>query len=239
MTALRDRIRHRLEALAEPEVRDKLTRLVPGAKALGVKVPDLRELAKEIATELRGQHGKKALDAAGDLMDELCAEQCREEMLVGIFVLGRLGKAIEGLEWRRLERWVGKLDNWETCDQLASGVSGPLIAANLHLVDRLIALTEARDPWTRRFAIATASELNHRGRSHPLEALRVCQPLLDDPARTVRQAVGWAIREASKKDEMAVFELLRRHRRGMRLAVLKEASSKLSADQRARLLAGL
>ena len=237
MIELRDQIRRQLEALAEPEIRQKLLKLVPGANALGVAVPKLRELAKEKATALRSKHRESALDSACDLMDELSAKRCREEMLVGIFVLGRFGKALEGLAWLRLEEWVEKLDNWETCDQLASNVSGRLIVANLELVDRLIALTKAGDPWTRRFAIATASELNHRGRSHPEQALQICEPLLDDPARTVRQAVGWAIREASKKDERRVFEFLRRHRRAMRPAVLKDASGKLSPERRAELLA--
>lgn len=225
-------IRPRLQALADPETRKKVERSVPGAKILGVKVPELRELAKV----LRARHRQMILDEACDLMDELCKERIREEILVGIFLLGRFGKRIEELPWSRLEGWLEAIDNWETCDQLASNVAGRIAGAHLEVVDRLIELTAAENPWIRRFALATASDLNHHGRSFPQQTLRVCEPLLDDPARTVSMAVGWAIREASKKDGEAVFEFLRLHRDAMPRRVLREASAKLAPEWKQELL---
>lgn len=74
-------------------------------------------------------------------MDELCQDRCREEILFGLFWLGRLGKRVSGLPWSRLEPWLEALDNWETYDQLASNVSGAIVAANLGLMEQVVALT--------------------------------------------------------------------------------------------------
>ncbi|MCI0393623.1 MAG: DNA alkylation repair protein [Chloroflexi bacterium] len=232
MTQLHDQIYSSLAAAADPETKAKLARLIPGAKALGVTVPQLRELVDAF----RRQHSALTLDQACGLMDELCHGRVREEILFGAFLLGHFGKKTAAIPWPRLEPWIGALDNWETCDQLASNVSGAVVAADLGLVERLVELTGSANPWQRRFALATASELNHKGRSHPRETLRVCQPLLADPEPAVRKAVGWALKEASKKAEDEVFDFLLAHRAQMPASILREASEKLSPAHKQQLM---
>lgn len=112
-----------------------------------------------------------------------------------------------------------------------------MVAADLALVAQLEVLTASDNPWTRRFALATVSELNHQGRSHPEETLRVCRSLLSDPEPTVRKAVGWALKEASKKAETRVYEFLLEHGAQMATGVLREASEKLTPAHRAQVLA--
>lgn len=157
-------------------------------------------------------------------------------MLVGTFYLGRFGKKVADVPWERLRRWSGALDNWETCDQLASNVSGPVVGGNLELVGDVLELTRAESPWQRRFAVATASELNHKGRNNPFEAFRICEPLLQDPDRSVQMAVGWAIREAGKKNEQAVFDFLMRVRDRTLTKIIRDAAKNLPESMKAELL---
>jgi 3-methyladenine DNA glycosylase AlkD len=217
---------------ADPATKVKVERLVPGAKAMGVTVPTLRHLV----ADFRRAHAAFSFDEACNLMDSLCQDRCREEILFGIFLIGRYEKEVDNLVWSRLGHWIDALDNWETCDQLASNVSGPLVAAHLAYVDQLIELTRSENGWKRRFGVATASELNHKGRLHAQETFRVCQPLLADPDPMVWRAVGWAIREVSKKDEMAVVTFLRENRQRASTQVLREAATKLSPLNRQLLL---
>lgn len=227
-------IRRRLVKAADPETRAKVERAVPGAKAYGITVPRLRQMVLDFQRE----HPGLSLDETGALMDSLCRDGYREEILFGIFLLGRFGKKVAGMDWHRVESWIDALDNWETCDQLASQVSGPIVAAHLEIVDKLIALTRSDNVWKRRFAVATASELNHKGRSHPQETFRICRPLLADPEPMVWKAVGWAIREAGKKDEAAAFAFLKENRQRASSKVLREASQKMSPQRRNSLLTG-
>ena len=228
----RREIRHFLLGISTSEVREKMSKLVPGAKVLGVAIPDLRDMVNAYHEDNKDL----SFSEVCELTDELCTDKCREEILFGVFLISRHRKDIAGLAWRRLEKWVRAIDNWETCDQLASNVSGPLVAANLKYVDKLMPWTRATSIWKRRFAIATVSELNHKGMSHPKETFKVCQPLLADPNPMVSRAVGFAIREASKKDPDAAYKFLLKHKKVVSLSVLREASQKLPSKNKSALL---
>ena len=232
MNQLYAQIHASIVAASNEEIRAKLARLIPGAQALGVSVPKLRELVEQF----RRDHGTLSLEQACDLMDHLCQDRVREELLFGIFLLGRYGKYLAGLPWQRLETWIGALDNWETCDQLASNVSGTVVAANLALIERLVAITGSDHPWKRRFALATAVELNHKGRSYPEATFQICTPLMGDPEPSVRKAIGWALKEASKKSENQVYEFLFHHRDRIPASVLREASEKLTTFHKSQLI---
>lgn len=231
MPKYRNQVHKLLVANANVETKEKVLRLVPGAKVIGLTVPKLRALV----AEFRREHSDLTLDSACELMDELCRDRWREEILFGIFLLGGFGKKVASISWQRLEKWSDALDNWETCDQLASQVSGAVVAADLNLVDRLIDLTRSKNPWKRRFALASASELNHKGRAHPAETLRVCRAALKDEEPTVRKAFAWTLREASRKSGKEVFEFLLAHRESMPPAVLRDAAEKLTPTQKKRL----
>ncbi|HTL32370.1 MAG TPA: DNA alkylation repair protein, partial [Kofleriaceae bacterium] len=70
-------LRARLPALVDRAYLAQITRLVPGAKLLGVRVPALRSLARELDRE----HSLDD-DAAIALLHRLARRKIREEMLV-------------------------------------------------------------------------------------------------------------------------------------------------------------
>jgi 3-methyladenine DNA glycosylase AlkD len=229
--AIANAVRAWLRTEADPTYRAALETLIPGARALGVRVPVLREQA----AALRREHRALPLLTLADAMDSFAAGRMREEVLVGTFWLGRYGKAVETLPWRRLSAWVPALDNWETCDQLAMGVAARVVAADLSLVAELRRLTRSRLEWSRRFALATASALNQKGRAHVAETLAICAPLVADESPQVRKAVGWALREATRHDPAAVAAFLHEHQSRAHPNVVREGSAKLSAARRAAL----
>ena len=217
--------------MADPAYRAALETLIPGSRALGVRVPMLRVRA----AALRREHRALPLATLADVMDSFAAGRMREEILIGTFWLARYGRTVEGLPWRRLAAWIPAIDNWETCDQLAMNVAARVVAADQALVQALRRLTRARSPWARRFALATASALNQKGRVHVTETLAICAPLVADESPHVRKAVGWALREASRHDPAAVEEFLRQHRSVAHPSVVREGSAKLSTARRAAL----
>jgi 3-methyladenine DNA glycosylase AlkD len=175
------------------------------------------------------------LATVADVMDSFAAGRMREEILIGAFWLARYGKAVETLPWRRLSAWIPALDNWETCDQLAMNVAARVVSADPALVASLRRLTESRSEWARRFALATASAMNQKGRVHVAETLAICAPLVADDSPHVRKAVGWALREVSRHDPAAVAAFLLAHRSKAHPSVVREGSAKLSAARRAAL----
>ena len=66
----RNQIHKRLVASADSKTKDKLLRLVPGAKVIGLSVPKLREMV----AEFRRENVNLTLDRACDLMDETLSQ---------------------------------------------------------------------------------------------------------------------------------------------------------------------
>jgi 3-methyladenine DNA glycosylase AlkD len=221
-----------IRAAGDERIRKDLMRVVPGATTVGVSVPRLRELVKEF----KSAHPEMTVDSAADLMDELCGKRVREEILFGSFLLARFGKKVSSVSWERLRPWADSLDNWETCDQLASNVSGEVVAANPELVAELGLLAASANPWKRRFALATTVAMNHKGRSFSAETLRICRMLLSDSDPNVKKALGWALRELSSRAEPQVFEFLMKSTAEMPVGLLRQASQKLTAEHRETLL---
>lgn len=109
MDHVTDRIRHELEALADPAYRDFQARLVPTvdpARILGVRTPALRSYARQLARE-------RPADARAFLA-ALPHEAYDENNLHGELI-GRLAKTpAEAFEL--LDTFLPLVDNWATCD---------------------------------------------------------------------------------------------------------------------------
>lgn len=103
-------IRTQLEHLAEPAFRQFTEKLLPGTEnILGVRLPLLRKMAKELAK--------------GDWKMYLCSasdSSYEEIMLQGM----TLGYARGDLQEKRefLERFIPKIDNWSVCDSICSTI---------------------------------------------------------------------------------------------------------------------
>jgi 3-methyladenine DNA glycosylase AlkD len=225
-------IGRQLDGAGEPAYRQQIERLVPGIRTRGVRVPKIRALVAAFAKEF-----KPAFDDGCALLDLAAANGSRDEMLFGSFLVARSKKALRALPWSRLKKWSAALDNWETCDQLAMAVAGPLVAADLALVRELETMAQAKRLWQRRFAVATAATLNQRGQSHPEATLAVCRHVVGDPEPMVQKALAWAVRETCKSDPGLAHAFLVRHKRALPPRVLKDAAAKLAPADRRRLLA--
>lgn len=102
--------RQRLLALAEPEFQQFTSRLLPGTKnILGVRLPKLRKLAREIAK--------------GDWRDYLAHAQdgSFEEIMLQGMVIGYAKAGTQEL-FRQIAAFVPKIDNWSVCDSFCSGL---------------------------------------------------------------------------------------------------------------------
>lgn len=99
-----------LKQLADPDFLRFHQRLVPGAEnLLGVRIPVLRGLAKEIAKgELRSYFS-------------LAEQTCYEEVMLYGMVLG-LAKLDFDTLCGELDRFVPMIDNWAVCDTCCAGL---------------------------------------------------------------------------------------------------------------------
>lgn len=108
--ALNQQIRSQLESLAEPKYQKFSSALVPGELTmLGIRLPKLREIAKELAKGNWQEYLKEASDAS---MEEI--------MLQGMTI----GYARASFEEKKpyITAFVPKIRNWSLCDSVCNGL---------------------------------------------------------------------------------------------------------------------
>jgi len=213
---------------ADELTKEKVLRLTSGVKCIGVSVPKIRQLAKDFKDEFANLD----FGIVCKIADRFFKEECREEILLAIFTITQQKKNFNKIDWARIEMWLKHIDNWETCDQLSGNVVTPIIVKSPDLFEKLFELTSSENKWERRFAAATVANINHGGRAYPKETFWICRPLFADKEIVVTKAVGWAIREISKKCPGETFDFLKENIGIIPKRLLKESSELLPEKEK-------
>lgn len=105
-----DWIKQQLEQLREPEYQAFTSKLLPGVEhILGVRLPELRKLAKKLAKD----NWKEYLEEASD-------DSMEEIMLQGM-TLGYARGEVQEKELF-LRKFIPKIDNWSVCDSCCATI---------------------------------------------------------------------------------------------------------------------
>ena len=110
---MREEIKRKLKEKAEKDYKEFNTKLIPGIdkkSVMGVRMPDVRALAKQIAKE----DFRKFMDE----MDE-AENPCYEEKLIYGMVIG-YAKINDDERFDLIRRFVPYIDNWALCDSVDS-----------------------------------------------------------------------------------------------------------------------
>ena len=174
-------VRCQLEQWAEPEFQAFTSRLMPGVQAiLGVRLPLLRKLAKEIA--------------AGDWEDFLmeASDESFEEIMLQGMVIGYgttkekdMDKTCFWISW-----FVPKIDNWSVCDCFCSGLKHTKIQQE-QMWEFLKPYWSREEEYFRRFAAVMG--LNYYVNDQYVEPLLTLLTDIQDDRYYVKMAVAWAV----------------------------------------------
>jgi len=216
-----------LQVLADPEKAKILSRFFKTGKGeygegtifLGIVVPVLRKIAKRYNTlsfaELQG----------------LLNSNIFEYRLVALLVLvGQYQK--RGSKRKRVVSFYLKnakrVNSWGLVD-----ISAPKILGD-YLLDKdrrvLYRLVRSKNLWERRIAVLSTFAFIREGQFD--DALKISEILLTDDHDLIHKAVGWMLREVSKKDLSVLREFLDQHASMMPRTMLRYSIEKLPERQR-------
>jgi 3-methyladenine DNA glycosylase AlkD len=180
-----------LEARRDPAYEAGMRRTVPSAlPAHATRVPAIRK----VATEWTRAHKLAGGEELIALCEALWATGWREEMLVAVMLLSRSKEAMELVAWEVIERWSGQIENWELVDNLAGGVTGPLLRERPSLRKEVASLAGSAHSWQRRLAVVTLIEATRKDPSWAPELQGLAAKLRSDRGPTMRKAVAWALK---------------------------------------------
>jgi alkylated DNA nucleotide flippase Atl1/3-methyladenine DNA glycosylase AlkD len=195
-----------LRALGTPERAE-------GAKAylksdlefLGVATPPLRAAAKEW---LRA-HPDLDHPAFLALVEALWKPPVHELRSFGIELLVAKRGLLESGDLDLLEDLLRRSRSWAYVDALAASVVGPLVERDPRLNARLDRWAKDPDFWIRRSALLALLPPLRRGEGDWPRFARYADAMLHEKEFFIRKAIGWVLREVSKKHPGRVRAFLR------------------------------
>lgn len=197
-----------------------------GDKFIGIRVPDLRMLARE------------NLDAPDRVVAALLRSPVHEERLLALLLY--VARYIRGSDEERetiYSKYLANtkhVNNWDLVDLTAGYIVGE------HLFDRdkgdLYSLARSADLWERRIAIVATMAFIKRGEF--THTLRIADILIDDDEDLIHKATGWMLREVGKKDMRAEEGFLKPRYKKMPRTMLRYAIERFPETKRQRYLKG-
>jgi 3-methyladenine DNA glycosylase AlkD len=171
-------VSERLKELAEPEYRAFTSAILPGCdNILGVRLPHLRKIAKELA---KGDF-RHYLNTAGN--------QYYEEIMLQAMVIGYVKTGIED-HLHLVDCFVPKISNWGVCDSFCTGLK--FTASNRERVWNFIQpYLDSASEFEIRFGVVML--LNHYIDNTYIDQVITRLDRIRHDGYYVKMAVAWAL----------------------------------------------
>jgi len=200
-----------------------------GDKFLGISVPHSRKVAKEYK-ELSLSEIKR-----------LSTSSFHEIRFVALAILVNQFRAAKDpiVRKRLYETYIsmvkggGIVNNWDLVDASAPYL-GEYLIDQPGRVKILMKLAKNKDLWVQRVAIILTFALIRAGNNKP--TLILAKEYLNHPHDLIHKASGWMLREAGKRDLVALRGFLKQHVHQMPRAMLRYSIEHLPKSERKRWL---
>jgi 3-methyladenine DNA glycosylase AlkD len=197
----------------------------------GTTMPDIRGAANDFARE----HPDLTRSELRRIVDELWSTDVFELRSAGVALLSKYAALLEERDLPWLLGFVRLSKTWAHVDWLAADVIGGVVGESKTALRRLPVWARDDNFWVRRTALlAQLRTLSHEAGDFKLFA-RVAAPMLGEREFFIRKAIGWVLREVSKKRPELTFGFLREHRDVVSGLTMSEGAKYLAGSYRRRL----
>ncbi len=201
-----------------------------GDKFIGVKNPAVRSAAKPFRSMPLEE------------VSELLASEIHEHRLAGVVILSEQAKRAarrgEFATQKQLYDFylvhTDRITNWDLVDLSCRDVVGLYLLAKQDYRP-LYRLAKSKLMWERRIAIVSTWTLIREGELMP--TFELAEMLIDDDHDLMHKATGWMLREAGKRDEVALERFLKKHADELPRTALRYSIERMSKERRAYWLA--
>jgi len=172
-----------LREMSTPAVREGMQRFgIDATHALGVSIPALRALAKEI---------KK---------DHALALALWETKFHEARILASMIDDPAHVTVRQIDAWVKDFNSWDLCDQ----VCGNLFDRTAFAVEKAIAFSKRKEEFVKRAGFVLMAEYAVHNKKAEDKVFLAFLPLIEkeacDDRNFVKKAVNWALRQIGKRN---------------------------------------
>jgi 3-methyladenine DNA glycosylase AlkD len=134
----------------------------------------------------------------------------RDERLIVISALGEISKKHYEDSKRFVLNILNDISDWEICDQLALRVVVNLTIQDSKKSFSIMSEWLSQNKWIRRLAVATIPPYIRAKTTESKNCLEFLDGVMREKDKDVKKAIGWALREVTKKDSKSVFVFLQK-----------------------------
>jgi 3-methyladenine DNA glycosylase AlkD len=194
------------------DMRRSMLRLATGVRAekekqylksdlehLGVTMPEMRKVAKASLKTYAATHDGLDEDSLWALVNALWERPVHELRAAAVEMLVARPKLLVEDHLPRLEQLIRESKTWALVDPLAITVVGGLVARFEPCRDRMDTWARDSDFWVRRSAMLALLGPLRRGGGDFERFSGYADAMLEEKEFFIRKAIGWVLRETSKK----------------------------------------
>jgi len=197
-----------------------------GDKFLGIKVPQIRKIAKR-NNDLTFTEIQKALKS-----------KFHEERLCALLILvNKYSTGDEKTKEKITNFYLANtkfINNWDLVDLTAPKILGKYLLNRDREILYTLSISESL--WERRISILSTFEFIREKQFQ--DSLKIAKILLNDEHDLIHKAVGWMLREIGKRDLETEEKFLMKHYKTMPRTMLRYAIEKFPEKKRLAYLEG-
>lgn len=199
----------------------------------GVAVPDLRREVRSWSKE----HPDLDRNDLSGLCRALWLRRVHDLQVFAIELLRARQDCLESADLALMEWMLDRSDSWAYVDAIAVHLAGPLVERFPGLSKELDHWARAESFWLRRSALLALLLPLRRGSGDWHRFERYADDMLEESEFFIRKAIGWVLREVSKKDPETVSRFVESRVDRISGVTIREAVKYLPVEDRERLLA--
>lgn len=225
-------VKHALRAIADPGIATNLSwffKTGPGEygegdRFLGIKVPQIRSVAKQYSELTEPQ------------IRQLARSRFHEDRFCALVILTNRFRSTTDAE-KRDQLWAfylslvdqGSVNNWDLVDSTAL-YFGQYLIGRSDAMNIITTLVQHENLWHQRVGVLLTAAFIQAGDLQP--TLVVSAELLNHHHDLMHKACGWMLREVGKKDIEALRSFLTKHAHTMPRTMLRYSIEKMPPEER-------
>ena len=194
---------------------------------------ELRKLARRFTRVIRGDEG---LDYLVEVADNLFHGSVLEEKVLAVLLLQPCVGDCTAAHFKLFDGWLDRVSTWADHDALVQYILGYMVVADPRRLRRVFVWSRSRLRWRRRASAVALLRGTNQGLFWD-EVQQITHALLEDEDDMVQKGLGWLLRETARFDGPRTIPLLMSIRDKAPRLVLRTACERLTAGDRARVLA--
>jgi len=200
---------------------------------IGATMPAIRR----VSTGVKRDHPELGRPEVLRLVKQLWKRPIHELRAVAVELLKLYGSLLEPGDIGLIEQMLRHSNTWALVDNLSASVAGPLVERCPELGDVLDAWATDDDFWIRRSAMLALLKPLRAGGGDFARFTRYADGMLDEREFFIRKAIGWVLRDTSRKRPELVADWVGPRTDRMSGVTIREAIKRLPPDQAADFLA--